>query len=51
MAKGSIYIIEDVQNIDKDIEVFKNMDSEKTIEILDRRSIKNRYDDVLIIIK
>jgi hypothetical protein len=49
-APGGIYIIEDIQDIDENIELFKNIDAKKKVEILDRRAIKNRYDDVLIII-
>ncbi len=51
LAKGGIYIIEDIQDINRDRTVFENIDIEKNITILDRRSIKKRYDDVLIIIK
>ena len=47
LNKGAIYIIEDVQDIDKDRWVFESMGA----TILDRRSVKGRYDDVLIIIK
>jgi len=47
MAEGSIYIIEDVQDIDRDRPLFA---FEKS-EIIDRRKVKDRYDDVLIIIK
>lgn len=46
----AIYIIEDVQSIDTTKDFFENIDSEKQITILDRRHIKNRYDDVLVII-
>jgi len=51
LNKGAIYIIEDVQGIDKDRELFENIDPEKEVEIIDRRGVKNRYDDVLVIIK
>jgi len=51
MADGGIYIIEDVQNIDETRELFENIDKSKTVTILDRRFIKNRYDDVLILIQ
>lgn len=51
MAKGSLYIIEDVQNIDKDKWVFDSMSGYFTVDILDRRQEKMRYDDVLILIK
>ncbi len=50
IAKGGIYIIEDIQNIDANREAFLNIDPSKKVEILDRRAIKNRYDDVLIVI-
>jgi hypothetical protein len=45
MNEGGIYIIEDVQNIDRDGYWF-NAD-----EIIDRRDVKGRYDDVMIVIK
>lgn len=48
---GGIYIIEDVLNIDKCKDEFLALDPNKSIEILDRRHLKNRNDDVLIIIK
>lgn len=51
LAPGAIYIIEDIQHIDENILVFQRIDSEKTVEIIDRRSINNRYDDVIIVIK
>jgi hypothetical protein len=51
LNKGGIYIIEDIQNIDADREKFENIDPTKKVTILDRRHIKNRYDDVLIIIE
>ena len=47
LSKGSIYIIEDVQDIDKTFNLFVNLDG----EIIDRRHIKGRYDDVLVIIR
>ena len=50
MKKESIYIIEDVQDIDSTRSLFENMDSNRKVEIIDRRRIKNRYDDVLVII-
>lgn len=51
LDKGSVYIIEDVQDIDSTRHLLENMDSDKDITVLDRRNIKNRYDDVLVIIK
>lgn len=50
LNKGAIYVIEDVQDIDRDLETFMEIDPEKNVEIVDRRSEKGRYDDVLIII-
>ena len=50
VAPGGIYIIEDVENIDKDRAVFENIDSTKTVQIIDRRGVKGRFDDVLVII-
>jgi len=51
MNKGGIYIIEDVVNIDSVKYEFQQIDPSKKVTILDRRHIKNRYDDVLIIIE
>lgn len=50
LSENSIYIIEDIQGIDETKQIFENLDKDKIIEILDRRHIKNRYDDVLVII-
>ena len=47
LNKGGIYIIEDVQDIDKTFNLFVNLDG----EIIDRRSVKGRYDDVMVIIR
>lgn len=49
MSKGSLYIIEDAGDIDKDIERYLGL--HKNVEILDRRGVKNRFDDVIILIK
>ena len=51
LAKGGIYVIEDIQNIDLDRTSFENIDPEKNVTILDHRHIKNRYDDVMVIIR
>ncbi len=47
MHEGGIYIIEDIQDIDKDKDVFIKMGG----EIIDLRKNKGRYDDVLVIFK
>ena len=46
MAEGSIYIVEDVQDIDKTRHLFWPEG-----EIIDRRKVKHRYDDCLIIMR
>lgn len=51
LNKGGIYIIEDVQDINKDKAFFLNIDDTKSVQIFDRRKVKGRYDDCLIIIK
>lgn len=50
LAKGAMYIIEDVDKIDEVRSIFENIDSEKKITIYDRRHIKNRFDDVVVTI-
>ena len=49
MKPNGIYIIEDIDNIDKTKEVFETLHN--NIEIVDNRHIKGRYDDVLVIYK
>lgn len=49
MNKGGIYIIEDVDNLDKTEFIYKVLHN--NIEIIDNRHIKGRYDDVLIVYK
>ena len=49
LNEGGIYVIEDIENIDKDKQLFLNLHPSCVID--DRRSIKNREDDVLIIYK
>jgi fibrillarin-like rRNA methylase len=50
MNKGGIYIIEDIQDIDATRHLFENIDHEKEVTIIDRRNVKGRYDDILVII-
>lgn len=47
MNKNGIYVIEDILNLDKDIDVLKSLHS--NCEIIDKRKLKNRYDDVLAV--
>lgn len=51
LAENAIYIIEDCQNIDQDRSTFEQIDVDKAVTIVDRRSAKGRYDDILIVIK
>lgn len=51
LEEGSICIIEDVVPKDGVITLFEGIDPETEVTILDRRHIKNRFDDCLIIIK
>lgn len=50
LAKGGLYVIEDIQDLDRDKALFENIDPDKNIQILDRRNILGRYDDVLVAI-
>jgi hypothetical protein len=49
IKSGGLYIIEDVDNIDSNRNIFENLHD--NVEIIDNRHIKNRFDDVLIIYK
>ena len=51
LTDGGIYIIEDIQDLDEDIHLFRTIDDEMAAEIIDRRHIKNRYDDVMVVIR
>ena len=44
---GGIYIVEDVQSLDTEGHLLKNLDP--SAEVIDLRHVKNRYDDVLMI--
>jgi SAM-dependent methyltransferase len=46
---GGIFIIEDVENIDENKNLFLSL--HKNVEIIDNRHIKGRTDDVLVVIK
>ena len=47
VSPGGLYIIEDIQNLDKDRDKLQNLHQNFTIH--DNRHVKNRYDDVLIV--
>lgn len=47
MQRGGIYIIEDIQSIQN----ANQLSMELGGQVIDRREIKNRYDDILLIIK
>lgn len=49
IKSGGLYIIEDIDNIDSNRNIFENLHD--NVEIIDNRHIKNRFDDVLIIYK
>ena len=53
LAEGGIYIIEDVQDIEKDEKRFfdGSIKNWTEVSVIDLRKEKGRYDDVLIIIK
>lgn len=51
IADGGIYIIEDVQDLDKDEHLFYRTRINRHLRIIDLRNEKGRYDDVLIVIK
>lgn len=50
VALGGIYIIEDIENIDRDRKAFEQIDPDRSVEIRDLRKLKNRFDDVLVVI-
>jgi len=50
LNEGGIYIIEDIQDINISRGLYEYIEG-KTVEIIDLRHIKNRYDDVIVVIK
>jgi SAM-dependent methyltransferase len=50
VAPGGIYIIEDIADIDRHRPLFERIDPSKQVRILDRRPLKDRFDDVLVVI-
>ena len=53
IKEGGLFIIEDILDLDNSKNEFENLANQNNLEfeILDLRSIKNRYDDVLIVYK
>lgn len=51
LAPGSLYIIEDIQNLDRDKGTLVSLDPERTAHVYDLRGVKQRYDDVIIVYK
>ena len=50
LAPDGLYIVEDVANIDQVRSQFLAIDKEKIVSVVDRRLVKHRYDDVLVLI-
>lgn len=50
IAENGIYIIEDVDKIDQVRPQFLALDPDKVIRVIDRRLVKHRFDDVLVVI-
>jgi len=51
LSPTGIYIIEDIDNLDLHRIQFESIDNSKVVSIIDNRSKKGRYDDVLVVIK
>lgn len=59
VAPGGIYVIEDIADLDTEPringtpnrETYLNIDPAKRVTLIDRRAIKNRWDDVLLVIR
>ncbi len=51
LSDTGIYIVEDIQKLDSERRIFENIDPSKKVTILDRRRIKGRFDDCMVIIQ
>jgi SAM-dependent methyltransferase len=51
LAPGGLYIIEDVADLDRDRAKLEAIDPQRQVRILDRRCVKWRFDDVLVVIQ
>jgi len=50
MASGGVYVIEDIQDVEATRGLFENLDPVGArAEVIDRRSVKGRYDDVMAV--
>ena len=50
LAPDGIYIIEDVEDIDRSRPFFEKIDAMRPVGVFDLRSIKKRFDDVLVVV-
>lgn len=51
LSNNGILVIEDVQNIDWVPNIIKYFPKDSNIKVIDRRDIKNRWDDILIVLQ
>lgn len=51
MVSGGLYVIEDIQDLDSCRAVYEALGATADVEILDRRRVKGRYDDVLVVLR
>ena len=51
LKPGGLYVIEDVEDIDKSRQTLLDIDHDRLVKIHDLRRLKNRFDDVLVIIR
>lgn len=50
LSTNGIYVIEDIEDIERDKKKLESIDSNRRVRILDRRNVKGRFDDVLVVI-
>jgi SAM-dependent methyltransferase len=50
LSPGGIYVIEDVADLDKHRGAFEAIDPSRRVDVFDLRSVKGRFDDVLVTI-
>jgi cephalosporin hydroxylase len=51
LKKGGIAVVEDIQNVDWFDSLIACIDGSFSVETVDRRAIKGRYDDLMLIVK